>query len=264
MSEWQDELSTEDLKTNPTLRNFETPEAAYQGLIDLKRREGGMIRLSSEDATDDDRAANRDKIMKAHPDLMLKPEWTDDDATKDYLVYQGVPTDAQGYELPDNTLPPEWIEELKTTALAEELTPRQMNKRVELMNKMYADQQESADAGLAEERQTLKNTWGAAHDDRMKQVEWVQKEFFSEFGELGAMNNIAIQGLYKLAQALQGHSQAHSQPNEPEAARTPEEARARVDELRNKIKENKDPSKKNDLIKQMVSEQKLTNPARYA
>jgi len=264
MSDWQDDLS-EELKTDATLRNFETPEAAYQGLIDLKAKQGNMIRLSSEDASDDERTANRDKIMKVHDDLMLRPDFTDEAATKDYLTYLGVPAEAADYNIKDTELPAEWMDVLRADALKEELTPRQFQKRLDNLTEQYSAQNDELSVARQENDTELKTAWGAAFDGRMKQVEWVKNEFFAEFGELNELNNIAIQGLYKVAQALQGKgAQAHSQPNAPQAQFTPEEAHSRVTELRKKIIENKVPSDKDKLTKRMIEMQKLTNPELYA
>ena len=135
-----------------------------------------------------------------------------------------------------------------------------------LVSKVITEQtagQEASSKAQAEAQKELKREWGMAYDERMALVEKVKDTFFEG---LGPLNNAAIKGLFEIAKALGGEKSEVIKQPEKAPAMTPEEARARIVEIRNNpdFLDKTKPERQKELTAQLLKLQKMAHPEKYA
>ncbi len=219
MQEWMNELPAE-LQSNETLNQYTTMDAALSGLIETKSALGNSIRIPGENAGDEDNAAFISKLMDKVPSLMKRPDNDDPEFWKTF----GVPDDHAGYDIPEGVTLPEGSEATFREMMHKaNLSKSQANAFLTEMG-LRGDlvTEEIAAADQASE-QKLRAEWGSAYDARMKMVDKVKAEFFSE--------GMTPAALYKLGKAmLSGETEFAVQPDGP-AGTTPAEANAQIAEI---------------------------------
>lgn len=266
MAEWHETLP-DDLKESGTLLKYETPEAAYKGLIEASAMIGNSIRVPGKDAGTQDRQSFYEKLVTAAPHLQPKPDYSDEERTKETLAVLGVPTEAGKYDCEGIDMPDEILNSLKQNALVSEMTPRQFNKYIKQWDEDYVEEQKALKENTEATEQELKNLWGAAYDSRMAQNKTLEKQFGDE--SLNGENARQVM-LHNIVLQLTGKgSQAGLQPFAPETGQSPQDALAEMKEIRTKLSSTKeedqmDYKERQRLIKRLPELQVLAHPEKYA
>lgn len=172
---WRDNLP-DNLKGEASLANFEDVGQLAQSFIETKKFQGNSIRVPTEDDGEDAIKAFNDSLIEKAPNLMYKPNFDDEDQSKEFYRTLGLPESPEGYAMPSVEVPEGVVlseskqQAFKEMAHKHGLAPKQFQN-------MMADIM-AADIGLvqanAEQAQgnieALKQRWGAAHGDNMKIV----------------------------------------------------------------------------------------------
>ena len=93
--EWMENLSDE-WKDNEMLKQYDSLDSALTGFKETKAAASNSIRIYGPDASDEDKAANYQKVMKHYPQLVMKPNPDSAEQTAEYHRMLGVPEDAEG------------------------------------------------------------------------------------------------------------------------------------------------------------------------
>ena len=132
---WIDDLPAEiadslsdEVKTNPTLIQYNSLEDALKGHIHTKSLVGSSIRIPGEEAGETDKQEFYDKLLNNAPNLMLKPDFAEPDQTNEFYRTIGKPEGADKYAMPDgNTLDAGVEAEIREIAFNSNLTQAQFS-----------------------------------------------------------------------------------------------------------------------------------------
>lgn len=265
MMEWMESLS-EDLQGDEGLKKFESVESLAKGYKNLESRAGNSIRINGPEATEEDRAATYQKIMKHMPELMLRPDPASPEQMKEFHSMLGVPDDVSAYEYEGAGLSPEIIGELRTLARDTNMTKTQWKAyvhRMDEMSELTTAQREEARVRMGAE---LKTEWGMAFEDRYSVVEKFMQEN-PGLGTVESLNPEQMKTYYELSKALLGKPQAGSQPSPRSGAMTPEEATAQIAEIdKTSAFMSSNPADRQEhmrLMNKRVELMRMADPAKY-
>ena len=180
MENWRDNVELDDdLKTNPTLAKYETPEAALKGLVDANSRLGRSITIPSEEASEEQWAEYRQKLQQTAPNLTLHPEHADEEHAKEFWKLAGVPEKADEYQAPEgfDGLPDDYVANMREVAAAAGWTKKQFEKTLGELSKEYANQQQSFQEAKAADEAIVKKKFGLAKDQRLESIKAFAEQF---------------------------------------------------------------------------------------
>ena len=254
---WTDNLNDEarealpeELSSNEMLGRFNSIDELAKGFVETKSAMGQSIRIPHEDAGDEARSEFIEKLVK-QPEVMLRPDFTDPDQSKEYYKVLGVPDDATAYENPEGSdLPSEVEAELRPLLHEANLTPAQYKLVVAGLAKKNAEAMENITTAKTADEKALVGKWGQAYESRMAAARKVHEEF--GYGEWDSLTSEAIENLYKTSEALTGQpAQVASQPTEGKPILTPEEAQRQAAEIMSNPAyfDNSDPFRQQQLMK---------------
>jgi hypothetical protein len=231
---WQDTLETEELRDNPVLANFKTPEAAYQGLVELKAYQGRSIAIPGEDATAEAWADFDAKLTGKVPGVVRMPNDADEEDVKRFWGSLGVPEDKTEYTPPDDFegLDDAVLKELVDLSETVGHTKDQHQKMLGVWAEAAAKMEEAAQQQRADDEAALKKTWGAAYEDNIAITDTILEKFGGK-GDAIDLSRAERVLLLNIANSLTSDPQVFNQINNPTARKTPAELRADLDELRN-------------------------------
>ena len=262
--EWMESLSDE-LKGDEGLKKFESVESLAKSYKNLEALKGNSIRIAGPDASEEDRAAIYQKVMKHMPELMLKPNPEAPEQMREFYSMLGVPEDTSGYGYDGTGLNEELVGELRALAKDTNMTKTQWKayvKRMDEMSEMTTQQREESRVRMGAE---LKTEWGMAFEDRYSVVEKFMQEN-PGLGTVESLNPEQMKTYYSLSKSLLGKPQAGTQPP-PRGAITPDEARAQIKELENHPAfMSNNPSDRMEhmrLIKKRIELMRYANPEKY-
>ena len=193
MAEWHDNLPDE-LKANATLAKYETPEAAYQGLIEANSRLGRSITIPSEDAGEDARTAYLTKLREAAPELTFHPDHADDHGAE-FWNMAGVPEDAKDYKPAEGFegLPDDYVENLRATAKAAGWTNKQFQNTLVEFAREFGEQNTAIEEAQTADADIVTAKWGNAEADKKGAIAFFKKSLdtkafdFTEYESSKAM-----------------------------------------------------------------------------
>ena len=253
---WTDNLTDEarealpeELTSNEMLGRFNSIDELAKGFVETKSAMGQSIRIPHEDAGDEARAQFIEKLVK-QPEVMLRPDFTDPDQSKEYYKVLGVPDDATAYENPEGAdLPAEVEAELRPLLHEANLTPAQYALVVKGLAEKNAQTVENITSARTEDQQKLAGKWGQAYESRIAAAKKVHEEF--GYGEWDSLTSEAIENLYKTSEALTGQpAQVANQPTEGKPILTPDEALRQAQEIMSNPAyfDNSDPYRQKQLM----------------
>jgi hypothetical protein len=264
--EWLESLQDEALKTDEGLKKFDSVEALAKSYKNLESLSRNSIRIVGPDASDEDRAAAYQKVMKHMPQLVLKPNPDSPEQSKEFYQMLGVPDDIDGYTTDGVELDQEIITELRNLASETKMTKAQWKRYAELMSEMQAATNRNREDARIRAGAELKTEWGMAFEDRYAVVENFIKEN-EGIGKIEHMGPEQIKAMYSVAISQIGTKQAFGQPT-TETHLSPDEAKARIKEIDNNPKfRSSNPADRDEsmrLAKERVELLRASNPARYA
>lgn len=243
---WNAELeNASDLINNPALADFKDLNSLAKAFVDTKAMVGQSIRVPSADAGDEDRKKFYEALQEKVPDLIPKPDVTDEAAMSALMASLGKPNEAGEYEFPEIEglkLPEEREAFLRDAALKSNLTKKQFKQLSEIMLSADAQSITAQKERQQEELKGLMNEWGAAFDSKYESVIKVaEKSGMPESMVTQLREKTAgvdtVKWLDGLVKAVGSEDfQIHTQPR-GNGGITPAEARERASELRNKAQE---------------------------
>lgn len=213
-------------------------------LDDAGKWMGNSVRIPGPDASDDDVASFRAKVMEKIPGLTAVPNLEDPEVMAAHFTKLGRPETADSYKAPDNVqLEGEQLGQLKALAFKANMTQAQFNDYVTNMTAAQADavqqQQLKHEEGIA----TLKSEWGAAYDENVAQITALLKTntttppYLIEQLQQGNLPADQVRWLHSIADAVSNEDgQFHQQGgNDTAQMMTPEEAGMRANEVTAKM-----------------------------
>ena len=111
--DWRDSLENEELKGNESLKSFENIDGLAKAFVETKAMVGNSIRIPSEEASDEDRAAFYNKLMERAPALMLRPDPDSSEQMNEFHRMMGVPEDETGYDYEGTDLDVETVNDVR-------------------------------------------------------------------------------------------------------------------------------------------------------
>jgi hypothetical protein len=105
---WRDALP-DDIKGSASLAVFDDVGQMAKGFVELKSYQGNSLRIPGEDAGDDDRKQFVDKLLDKVPSVMLRPDFDNQDQSREFYRTLGMPAESSGYEMPELNDVPEGV-----------------------------------------------------------------------------------------------------------------------------------------------------------
>lgn len=163
--------------------------------IEQQKFLGSSIRIPGEDASDEARAEFSEKILKHAPNLVRRPDPSDEKATAEFWEMVGVPKDADGYtlkEVPED-MNPDFIEGVKAQALRYGLTKQGFEQYVKDQYELQKAQADANNQAQTESLKAIRNEWGAATDDKLSDISKFTTEmgFPKDFNEALSKNQVS-------------------------------------------------------------------------
>lgn len=234
----------EELAANETISRYEDVNALAQGLIEGKATISRSIRIPSDDASDDDRSAFSAKLMEKAPNLMIKPDFTNPEQSKEFYRTLGMPNSADEYKSPEIQAPEgvkvnaEQIEAFKGIAHKHGLTAAQYQGVVSDFMKGQID---TASVGVdqhAAAMKALREEWGMAADDRTAAAVLAAKASGAPEGiitaiESGQADPNMIKWLHSVGEQIGDETTNFARKQTLEGSMTPAEAQMQRSEIMN-------------------------------
>jgi hypothetical protein len=212
---------------------------------------GSSLRFPSQEASAEDRAAFRQKLLERGKDFGVTLMPGDDPAEREAFYRSlGVPDSADAYEMPEI----EGDDDVRFDP-TEALALRSAAKELGLTNKQYKGLIETAAKGRMEEareqvqaaraaQKELKGEWGEAYPARMHQLEGFLKannappELIEVIGN-GSVSPASARFLHRMMEAFGGEAGEISAQGKGQESSvlTPGEALARADEIYSKLQQ---------------------------
>lgn len=189
-------LLSEDLVSNPSLKDFKDVNALAKSYVHLKSKMGTALFKPAPDASEDETRAFKEKL-KEIPGVLFEPSSEQD--AESLLTKLGKPASASEYQFqyPNEDVMNSGI----GASIAEEafnlgLTQKQAQR---LLDKTLAAKSKSAADVQAKEQETvsaLKAKWGEAYEERMSSarhaLELIKESFPSSAEEIASSKNPAV------------------------------------------------------------------------
>jgi hypothetical protein len=236
---WIDDLPAEkadsisdELKNNPTLQDCDSIEAVAQRLVDTKAMVGRSIRIPGEDAGEGDWADFREKLKNHAPQLMDKPDFSDEKQKAEFWEMLGKPAEASKYEIPEDAgLEAEFAEELQVLGHNSDMTPGQFKQFANEMIQRYKQTREKDAEIVDTQLKELKNEWGLAFPDRVEAAKKINEDFYPG-REFDMVRPAEIKSLYSMHETLTGKgAPVAGDTDGTVVAITPAETRVQADEI---------------------------------
>lgn len=232
-------LLAEDMRSNPSIKDFKDLNSLAKSYIEQKSLLGNAVRIPSEHATDEDRASFRERLLKVDGVVAL-PKEGDAEALKAFRAKIGVPESADKYKYSieesediDTEAVQKFSQMVHELGLTNSQADQLLHREIELMRTSAKEAQERSDAFSAK----IKAEWGEAYDSKVAAAQVglasLEKRFPSEIKDLetaGVLNNPAmLTALAEIGGQMQEASAAglRAKPS----ARTPAEAKALISEI---------------------------------
>ena len=241
--DWMNELPPE-LQSNETLKQYKTVADLAKGMVETKSLVGSSIRIPSENAGPDDRAAFLEKLTSRVPELMKRPDPND----PEFWTTFGTPKEPSEYTVPEGVTLPDGTEAtLREVMHAAKLSRSQaqsmlaeMGRRGQEVTRAQQEAQEAAERALRAE-------WGSAYEQRSAMV----KKITEQFGVQGDPRKV-----YDIAKSLLSGEREFLKQPEGSPGITPAEAKRQIEEIENNP-EYWDQGRKNPQRQQVLINRRL-------
>lgn len=231
---WQQELP-EKVRAWEEAKNADSAEKFWQQMENMRSHLGQSLRIPGPEAGEEDWQKFNKKLVEKVPTLMPSPNTEDPEQMQAVLRQLGAPESAAGYNLEL----PEQHQGLLELAHKHNLTRKQIGIIEELVG-IDTAQREAASGDVKASQEALKSEWGAAHDERMQEVQSLLKstdapEAIIAMAQNGELRGDIAKWIYTVSQAasVPEGSQVSTQGRTKTVAVTPMEARQRISEIRN-------------------------------
>lgn len=239
-TDWRSSLP-DDLKASESLKSVKDIASLAKQFVDQQSYLGNAIRVPSEHASEADKKAFYDKLVKHAPDLIPRPNRDDPESMNAIFAALGRPDDKTLYEAPEvaaelkEFVPDERIDAFRDIAHKYGLTKDQF-KGV-MADVLSADAQiiQNQQEALNASRAALHKEWGAVFDERSAQALKLAESTgapaaFVDAIKSGAVNGEALKWLHGLS-ARMGDKLNITKDENSSGKMTPSEAQSRIDEI---------------------------------
>ncbi|REK56685.1 MAG: hypothetical protein DWQ49_09955 [Bacteroidetes bacterium] len=212
-----------------------------KGFLELKSYQGNSLRIPGEDASDEDRKEFINKLISKVPNVMVKPDFDNEEQSKEFYRTLGVPESVDGYSVnEDIKLPESRLELLKNVAANANLTKDQFNKVISEVYKADMAEVEKINEQDEADAKALKQKWGHAYDDRYNHVTQLVEGTGAPVRLVEAIkgklaDSETMEWLYNLTKQISGEGINIGNQEDQGSNRglTPEEAREKIAEINN-------------------------------
>ncbi len=235
MDNWLDSLPDE-IKANPTLSKFKTPDDLASSYVELERKIGRSLTIPGDDATDDAWERYYAKAQESGH-LALHPDHADDDHSSAFWKSVGVPEDVDGYKLPEDfkELPDDYVSNMRKVAKEAGWTNKQFQATLQEFGKEYGEQQEALDQSIEEDKAVIAGKWGMAEEQKKSAVNALISKYADPDHPLSELNSAAYLLLDNIVQAFSGKGpQGHAQPSAGGDTYTPGELKEMIADITTK------------------------------
>ncbi len=231
----------EDLRGEPSLANIKDVASLAKSHVSAQRMIGSSIRIPGPDASDEAKTEFFNKLSTV-PGVVKLPDPSDKAGQDAFLEKMGRPKTAEEYKIsldPSIQATASNIEPLKALAHEMGLTQAQLDRYVAHENQLALSRAQAEESHKAETKSFLKETWGKDFDARLTAAKDVMSHFAAKFPEeakeilnsrIGS-NKIFLQMAAELGKSY-SESGVIKGTSELKFGLTPEEARARISELK--------------------------------
>lgn len=246
---WSDALP-EDVRAWDEVKNSDAPEKFWDQMVNMRSRMGSSIRIPSDDAGDEDRAAFHKKLQEKVPGLMATPNFDDGETLSDLYTKMGRPAEAKDYKAPEfknakgeviKDAGKELAESFKEPAFKAGLSQEKYEEVLSsIITPSIGAHEQTLDLQRAD-RAKLAETWGAAHERNSTVVTNFLKQTDAPEGVMGALKAGTIDSstmlwIHSLASKSIGNQGDFQKDNSDSGVMTPEEASIKISEIRNNAK----------------------------
>ena len=223
----------EQYRGHDSLNEFNDLAGLAKSYVETKAMVGRSIRTPSKDATPQERQEYWDKLINNDPELMMKPDLSAKDQSREFYRTMGLPEEFSKYENPEGMeLPTEVENEMRELLYESNVTNAQYQKIMAAFSDRQA-QTVTMNTELQEsDMNQLKGEWGQAMDDRTKAAKQANEDFYPG-RPFETLTGAELKSLFNISKAMTGKGAlaAGDAPGIPSDAMTPGEATARADEL---------------------------------
>ena len=239
---WIDELPaeiadtiSEEYKDNPNITKYNSLDDFLKGHVNAASLVGNSIRVPGEDAGESDKQEFYQKLMNHAPDLMLKPDFSEQEQANEFWQTLGKPDDLAKYEMPEDIkLPDEVQQEMRQIGFEADMTAAQFNKWAKGMAERHNQTVEKSTTEIENQMAELKNEWGMTVDERLGAAKKMNDEFYPG-RDFESLTPAEKKSLYNISVSMTGAGP--QAPNVPPqgGGMTPQEAREQAAEIMRKV-----------------------------
>lgn len=270
---WIDDLPAEkaeslsdELKTNPTLAQYNSIEDILNGHIKTKSMVGSSIRIPGPDAPEEDRKTFYDKLINNAPDLMLKPNLDEPEQADEFFRMAGRPDEATKYTKPEGVSIDESVEnELRNVLFEAGLTDRQYQKVIKRFGEAESQRVEMETNQREEQQAELKSKWGMVVEERIDAARKINEEYYPG-RDFASVSPKEIESLYAIHTSMTGKGPQVALQEANTGGMTPEEAMERGEEMMRKAHDRTNDltdQERSDLVRKRIKLLQKFGPAQY-
>lgn len=237
---WSDILP-EGMRAWDEVKNAETVDKFWDQVTDMRSHLGSSIRVPGEGAGEQDWSTFHEKLTKKVPQLIFKPDFKDEEASKKFYGSLGRPDKAEDYTLPTfdrEDVDTKAAELFKLVAHDVGLNQKQYNTIVSVLTKADLLKQDESAGVLKADKLALATAWGDALQQNKGIVDSLAvktdaPDTLVNALEKGQVDALMMQWLHKVATKIAPESlnlgEDHSQGK---VQMTPQEAGLKIAEIR--------------------------------
>lgn len=240
----------ETYREHSSLKDINDVAALAKSYVETKAMVGNSIRIPGKEAGEEARNEYLQKLVNNDPELMFKPDFSEQEQSQEFFRTIGLPEEFSKYENPEDMKLPADVEAEMRELLYQAKVPQAGYEKI---MSAFSDRQNQANTMNEElftnDQNSLKEKWGMATQDRLAAAKQANDEFYPgrDFDQLSAKER---ESLYNISSAMTGKGAqvATQEGGTPKDALTPEEANRRAEELMTRARKNKD----NELTREEV------------
>lgn len=246
--DWMSSIQDAVIRDNLNKNGVKDVASLAKQFVDQQAYLGNAIRIPSEHASEEDKKKFYEKVMKHAPNLIPRPDSSDQTAMEAFYASLGRPESPEKYEDPEIAdapegfaMAPERAKFFKDIAHRNGLTNTQYKKM--LGDVLEADKQAyiAQMTSVKESHDALQREWGVAYQERVDATVTMLEQTGApedvmnavKAGMVGGNTIKWLHGLYSRIGAPEGINNANQPGNTGNGRLTPSEAQSQINEILN-------------------------------
>lgn len=238
---WKDSLP-EGIKDWGEVRDSKSEDSFWEQMSNMRSMIGQSIRIPTDDASKEDKAAFNQRLIEKVPNLMQKPDADNVDVMDAFYNQMGRPEEAASYSAPELNAPDGILlqdglaDNFKGIAYKHGLSQKQYEG---VIKDYTASTVEDAQVQLAEQQNAMKglnDEWGMKFDNNMEKAEAVRVKYFNDvIPNLNMAGADTVKAFANIADRFgkEGSSNLIEETRERTNVVAPNEAQERLNEILN-------------------------------